>query len=124
MQKNAHKPLCISGSQHTSENHQKAKKDTIWYLFGAKFVFSISQIEWICLSKKTQIHVTFRVIRGFCTSHVTYRTSHSRHTSSKSRDPVIAPITVYWDLKIPPIFYENYEILHYFSASRFIPYNR
>ncbi len=52
MQKNAHKPLCISGSQHTSENHQKAKKDTKWYLLGAKFVFGISQIEWICLSKK------------------------------------------------------------------------
>ena len=81
MQKNAHKPLCISGSQHTSENHQKAKKDTIWYLLGTKFVFGISQIEWICLSKKNAnsrhiprhtwvLHVTCDVQNVTFTSHI------------------------------------------------------
>ena len=51
--KNDQKPLCRLGSQHASENYQKAKKDTIWYLFGAKSVFGISQIEWVCLSLLT-----------------------------------------------------------------------
>ena len=45
MQKTSTIPYSRLGSQHTSENYQKSKKDTIWYLFGAKFVFGISQIE-------------------------------------------------------------------------------
>jgi hypothetical protein len=80
MQKNAHKPSYILGSQHTSENYQKAKKDTIWYLFGVKFVFGISQIEWICLTEKNAksrhiprhtwvLHVIYDVQNVTLTSH-------------------------------------------------------
>ena len=53
MPKNTNKPLCRLGLQHTLENYQKTKKDTIWYLFGAKPLFGISQIEWVNHSKKT-----------------------------------------------------------------------
>ena len=77
--KNAHKPLCRLGSQHTSENHQKAKKDTIWYLFGAKPVFGISQIEWICLSEKNakSRHIP-RITRVLHVIYDVYNVTHSR----------------------------------------------
>ena len=71
----------IDWVRNTSENYQKAKKDTKWYLFGAKSVFGISQIESICLSKKNAnlrhipritwvLHVTCDVYNVTLTSHI------------------------------------------------------
>jgi hypothetical protein len=97
-----HKSIHGLGSRHRLENYKEIKKDTIWYLFGAKNLFLVSffktqdkapsknQIERISLSlKKTKITSHSRVSLDLCTSHTRHNCPNTAKPSSFSKGIIL-----------------------------------